>query len=143
MISVNEELQLPGRRGDGQGSRFICGRRRMRWGWVMVRLDAAKEVGRICHWCSRQLLADLCSGVGRILLIDVRVFEFGHLLGNQLTIQFDLTTLSSLNRHACATLEDVGSPKVIAMQKFFKKVAPWAQYVFSRSFYPDRPSGCS
>jgi tRNA A37 threonylcarbamoyladenosine dehydratase len=40
-----------------------------------------------------------------------------------------MTTLSSLNRHACATLEDVGSPKVIAMQKFFKKVAPWAQYV--------------
>jgi tRNA A37 threonylcarbamoyladenosine dehydratase len=40
-----------------------------------------------------------------------------------------MTTLSSLNRHACATLEDVGSPKVIAMQKYFKKVAPWAQYV--------------
>lgn len=47
----------------------------------------------------------------------------------QLINQFDMTTLSSLNRHACATLEDVGSPKVIAMQKFFKKVAPWAQYV--------------
>jgi tRNA A37 threonylcarbamoyladenosine dehydratase len=40
-----------------------------------------------------------------------------------------MTTLSSLNRHACATLEDVGSPKVIATQKFFKKIAPWAQYV--------------
>jgi tRNA A37 threonylcarbamoyladenosine dehydratase len=40
-----------------------------------------------------------------------------------------MTTLSSLNRHACATLEDVGSPKVIATQKFFKKIAPWAQFV--------------
>ena len=45
----------------------------------------------------------------------------------QLTTQFDLTTLSSLNRHACATLEDVGSPKVIATQTFLRKVAPWAE----------------
>lgn len=50
-----------------------------------------------------------------------------------LLIDFDMTTLSSLNRHACATLEDVGSPKVIAMQKYFKKIAPWAQYVHLRS----------
>jgi tRNA A37 threonylcarbamoyladenosine dehydratase len=42
-------------------------------------------------------------------------------------MQFDLTTLSSLNRHCCATLEDVGTPKVVAMQKFLKKIAPWAQ----------------
>jgi tRNA A37 threonylcarbamoyladenosine dehydratase len=40
-----------------------------------------------------------------------------------------MTTLSSLNRHASATLEDVGTPKVVAMQKFLKKIAPWAQYV--------------
>lgn len=67
------------------------------------------------------------SGVGRLLLIDV---------GNDgstqwLMDQFDLTTLSSLNRHACATLDDVGSPKVIGTQKFLKKIAPWAQYVLS------------
>lgn len=52
----------------------------------------------------------LRSGVAKLTLID-----------------FDLTTLSSLNRHACATLEDVGTPKVIAMQKYFRKVAPWAE----------------
>ncbi|WVF68768.1 hypothetical protein IAT40_003540 [Kwoniella sp. CBS 6097] len=63
--------------------------------------------GGVGSWCALMLLR---SGVGKILLID-----------------FDLTTLSSLNRHACATLEDVGSPKVIAMQKFLKKVAPWAE----------------
>ncbi|WWC88391.1 uncharacterized protein L201_003302 [Kwoniella dendrophila CBS 6074] len=63
--------------------------------------------GGVGSWCALMLLR---SGVGRILLID-----------------FDLTTLSSLNRHACATLEDVGTPKVIATQKYFKKVAPWAQ----------------
>ncbi|WVQ73472.1 hypothetical protein IAR50_003044 [Cryptococcus sp. DSM 104548] len=63
--------------------------------------------GGVGSWCALMLLR---SGVGRILLID-----------------FDLTTLSSLNRHASATLEDVGTPKVIAMQKFLKKVAPWAK----------------
>ncbi|WWC62914.1 uncharacterized protein I303_105512 [Kwoniella dejecticola CBS 10117] len=63
--------------------------------------------GGVGSWAALMLLR---SGVGRILLID-----------------FDLTTLSSLNRHACATLEDVGTPKVIATQKFFKKIAPWAQ----------------
>lgn len=33
-------------------------------------------------------------------------------------IDFDQVTLSSLNRHACATLKDVGIPKVICVQKF-------------------------
>jgi tRNA threonylcarbamoyladenosine dehydratase len=32
-------------------------------------------------------------------------------------IDFDQVTLSSLNRHACATLKDVGIPKVICVQK--------------------------
>jgi tRNA A37 threonylcarbamoyladenosine dehydratase len=44
-----------------------------------------------------------------------------------LLIDFDMTTLSSLNRHAAATLEDVGSPKVLATQKYLKKIAPWAK----------------
>ncbi|BEI80898.1 hypothetical protein CcaverHIS002_0200580 [Cutaneotrichosporon cavernicola] len=63
--------------------------------------------GGVGSWAATMLLR---SGVGKILLID-----------------YDLATLSSLNRHACATLEDVGTPKVVAMQKFFKKIAPWAQ----------------
>jgi tRNA A37 threonylcarbamoyladenosine dehydratase len=32
-------------------------------------------------------------------------------------IDFDQVTLSSLNRHACATLKDVGTPKVACVQK--------------------------
>lgn len=50
------------------------------------------------------------SGIGRVRLID-----------------FDQVTLSSLNRHAVATLEDVGTPKVLAMQKRLKEVAPWVE----------------
>lgn len=50
------------------------------------------------------------SGVQRIRLID-----------------FDQVTLSSLNRHASATHDDVGLAKVAAMKKAFKKIAPWCQ----------------
>ncbi|ORY22027.1 putative mitochondrion protein [Naematelia encephala] len=76
--------------------------KKVRDGYVVV-----VGCGGVGSWCALMLLR---SGVGRILLID-----------------FDLTTLSSLNRHACATLEDVGTPKVVAMQTYLRKVAPWAQ----------------
>ncbi len=48
------------------------------------------------------------SGVRRIRLID-----------------FDQVTLSSLNRHAVANLEDVGISKVEALSRHFKKISPW------------------
>ena len=48
------------------------------------------------------------SGIGRIRLID-----------------FDQVTLSSLNRHAVASLEDVGTPKVQCLKKALLAVAPW------------------
>jgi tRNA A37 threonylcarbamoyladenosine dehydratase len=47
------------------------------------------------------------SGIGRLILID-----------------FDQVTLSSTNRHATATLEDVGTSKVEAVKKFLAKVCP-------------------
>ncbi|POV94658.1 hypothetical protein PSHT_16089 [Puccinia striiformis] len=47
------------------------------------------------------------SGVGRIRLID-----------------FDQVTLSSLNRHATATREDVGISKVISCKNFYQKGNP-------------------
>ncbi|CAO3643412.1 unnamed protein product [Cunninghamella blakesleeana] len=37
-------------------------------------------------------------------------------------IDFDQVTLSSLNRHAVATLEDVGTPKVLTMKRHFEKI---------------------
>ena len=48
------------------------------------------------------------SGIGRIRLID-----------------FDQVTLSSLNRHAVANLEDVGTSKVQCLKKALLAVAPW------------------
>ena len=51
------------------------------------------------------------SGVSRIRLID-----------------FDQVTLSSLNRHAVATLADVGTPKVQCVRKRLEGVAPWVRW---------------
>ena len=62
--------------------------------------------GGVGSWAALMLLR---SGVGRLRLID-----------------FDQVSLSSLNRHACATLADVGRPKVVCCQQFFERIAPWA-----------------
>jgi len=51
------------------------------------------------------------SGVSKLRLID-----------------FDQVTLSSLNRHAVATLADVGTPKVHALRKRLQQVTPWVQF---------------
>ncbi|RVD84611.1 uncharacterized protein DFL_006352 [Arthrobotrys flagrans] len=64
-------------------------------------------LGGVGSWCATMLIR---SGIGRVRLID-----------------FDQVTLSSLNRHAVATLEDVGTPKVLAMKKRLEAVAPWVE----------------
>ncbi|ORY11903.1 hypothetical protein BCR34DRAFT_624581 [Clohesyomyces aquaticus] len=43
-------------------------------------------------------------------------------------IDFDQVTLSSLNRHAVATLADVGSPKVHCIRKRLEQVTPWTHF---------------
>lgn len=40
-------------------------------------------------------------------------------------IDFDQVSLSSLNRHSCATLSDVGKPKVEVLKQHMLQVAPW------------------
>lgn len=61
--------------------------------------------GGVGSWAALMLLR---AGVQRIRIID-----------------FDQVTLSSLNRHAVATLDDVGTPKVKAIRKHFKRIAPF------------------
>jgi len=51
------------------------------------------------------------SGTGKIRLID-----------------FDQVTLSSLNRHAVATLTDVGTPKVHCLRKRLEQITPWTHF---------------
>ncbi|CAB9509451.1 threonylcarbamoyladenosine dehydratase [Seminavis robusta] len=45
-------------------------------------------------------------------------------VGHLRLIDFDQVTVSSLNRHACATLADVGIPKVTCMKDFLEKICP-------------------
>ena len=42
-------------------------------------------------------------------------------------VDFDMVTLSSLNRHACATYADVGAPKAVSLKNFFLKFAPFCE----------------
>ncbi|ROV91615.1 hypothetical protein VSDG_07896 [Cytospora chrysosperma] len=51
------------------------------------------------------------SGVSKLRLVD-----------------FDQVTLSSLNRHAVATLTDVGLPKVQCLSKRLRAIAPWVKF---------------
>ncbi|KAI9671233.1 MAG: hypothetical protein M1829_004640 [Trizodia sp. TS-e1964] len=53
-------------------------------------------------------------------------------------IDFDQVTLSSLNRHAVATLEDVGTSKVVCLRNRLEQIAPWVKFdcrnkLFSKS----------
>lgn len=61
--------------------------------------------GGVGSWVATMLVR---TGVGKVRIID-----------------FDQVTLSSLNRHATATLADVGTPKVNCVAKFLTAVAPW------------------
>ncbi|KAG2226184.1 hypothetical protein INT45_003329 [Circinella minor] len=63
--------------------------------------------GGVGSWAALMLLR---AGIKKIRIID-----------------FDQVTLSSLNRHAVATLDDVGTPKVKAIKKHFEKIAPFVQ----------------
>ncbi|OBZ91476.1 tRNA threonylcarbamoyladenosine dehydratase [Choanephora cucurbitarum] len=63
--------------------------------------------GGVGSWAALMLLR---SGIKRIRIID-----------------FDQVTLSSLNRHAVATLDDVGTPKVRCIKRHFERIAPFVQ----------------
>ncbi|KAL9097477.1 MAG: hypothetical protein Q9165_000373 [Trypethelium subeluteriae] len=43
-------------------------------------------------------------------------------------VDFDQVTLSSLNRHAVATLADVGTPKVHCLRRRLEQVVPWCRF---------------
>ncbi|CAE6477568.1 unnamed protein product [Rhizoctonia solani] len=64
-----------------------------------------------------------CGGVGSWAAVMLMRSGVSHIR----LVDFDMVTLSSLNRHAVATLADVGVPKVTACKQFFERVAPWVE----------------
>ena len=42
-------------------------------------------------------------------------------------VDFDYVTLSSLNRHATASLTDVGTPKVKCIERTLKQISRWVE----------------
>lgn len=63
--------------------------------------------GGVGSWVCTMLVR---SGVGKIRIID-----------------FDQVSLSSLNRHAVATLQDVGTSKVECLKQHLLQIAPWVE----------------
>lgn len=78
------------------------GMARLRGSFVVV-----VGAGGVGSWAALMLLR---AGVSHIRIVD-----------------FDQVSLSSLNRHACATLADVGRPKVVCCANYFRQIAPWAR----------------
>ena len=65
-----------------------------------------------------------CGGVGSHAVAALARSGVSHLR----LIDFDQVTLSSLNRHAVATLADVGTPKVNCLRKRLEQVTPWTEF---------------
>jgi tRNA threonylcarbamoyladenosine dehydratase len=65
-----------------------------------------------------------CGGVGSHCTAALARSGVSHIR----LIDFDQVTLSSLNRHAVATLEDVGTPKVSCLRKRLQQITPWVHF---------------
>src|SRR5271163_5360934 len=50
-------------------------------------------------------------------------------------VDFDQVTLSSLNRHAVATLADVGTPKVHCLRRHLQQITPWVRFDLRNELY--------
>jgi tRNA A37 threonylcarbamoyladenosine dehydratase len=55
-------------------------------------------------------------------------------LGFLRCIDFDQVTVSSLNRHACAVLDDVGIPKVTCLASYCRKICPDERHLRIETF---------
>ncbi|TVY39862.1 tRNA threonylcarbamoyladenosine dehydratase [Lachnellula occidentalis] len=65
-----------------------------------------------------------CGGVGSHCTAALARSGVSHIR----LIDFDQVTLSSLNRHAVATLADVGTPKVSCLRKRLQQITPWVHF---------------
>lgn len=53
-------------------------------------------------------------------------------------IDFDQVTLSSLNRHAVATLADVGTSKVYCLKRRLQQIAPWVHFDLQNQLFHEK-----
>lgn len=65
-----------------------------------------------------------CGGVGSHCASSLARSGVSHIR----LIDFDQVTLSSLNRHAVATLADVGTPKVSCLRRRLQQITPWVRF---------------
>ncbi|RDW62163.1 ubiquitin-protein ligase molybdopterin-converting factor [Coleophoma cylindrospora] len=72
-----------------------------------------------------------CGGVGSHCTAALARSGVSHIR----LIDFDQVTLSSLNRHAVATLADVGTPKVQCLRKRLQQITPWVHFDLRNELY--------
>ncbi|KAG9230159.1 ubiquitin-protein ligase-like protein molybdopterin-converting factor [Amylocarpus encephaloides] len=72
-----------------------------------------------------------CGGVGSHCTTALARSGVSHIR----LIDFDQVTLSSLNRHAVATLGDVGTPKVVCLKKRLHQITPWVHFDLRNELY--------
>jgi hypothetical protein len=77
--------------------------------WVAVMLVRSYVLITVYYPCHCDSLIT-CRGVSKIRLVD-----------------FDYVTLSSLNRHATAMRADVGTPKVVCIERTLKQISAWVE----------------
>lgn len=72
-----------------------------------------------------------CGGVGSHCTAALARSGVSHIR----LVDFDQVTLSSLNRHAVATLADVGTPKVHCLRKRLQQITPWVHFDCRNELY--------
>lgn len=72
-----------------------------------------------------------CGGVGSHCVSALARSGASHIR----IVDFDQVSLSSLNRHAVATLADVGTPKVQCLRRRLQQVAPWVHFDCRNELY--------
>ncbi|KAI0968817.1 ubiquitin-protein ligase molybdopterin-converting factor [Xylaria arbuscula] len=75
-----------------------------------------------------------CGGVGSHCTAALARSGVSHIR----LIDFDQVTLSSLNRHAVATLADVGIPKVQCLQRRLLAITPWVHFDLRQEKFWDK-----
>ncbi|KAI9706732.1 MAG: hypothetical protein M1820_004702 [Bogoriella megaspora] len=91
----------------------------------------------LAHLRSAFIVIVGCGGVGSHACAALARSGVSHIR----LVDFDQVTLSSLNRHAVATLADVGTPKVHCLRKRLERIVPWCHFDCRNELFNEDAAG--
>lgn len=84
--------------------------------------------GGVGSWAAVMLVRSwVCLRTWLLHFIDIDCFVGNSGVSKIRLVDFDYVSLSSLNRHATATLADVATPKVKCVEKMLTQIAKWVE----------------